>query len=818
MTDRPLPHDDDHTLLAPEPEGKGSGWRGRAKKIGLVLGGLLLALFAWLWFAPCGLGGCAPVSELERFEAEGSQLLDVHDRPFGTLATVDRRVLALDSFPKYLPQAFVAVEDRRFYEHSGVDWKRMGGALKSLFGPGRAEGGSTITMQLARNLFPDKLNYRERSPRRKLMEIRVARQIERAFEKNKILELYLNHIYLGEGAYGVDAAAREYFGKRASQLTLSESALLGGLPKAPSQINPREDRDAARKRRNLVLGEMVKAGFIDEQTAEAARREPVRLARGSKRGTRERAAYFRSAVRRELEEQVGDLFYTAGLKVYTTYDPTAQAAAEEELFRQMDAVEAGTFGRYRHPTYPEAKGETDDGRTPYLQGVVILLDARTGGVRALVGGRDYEDSKFNRATQAVRQPGSAFKPFVYLTALEQGRDPTYRVEDAPLRLTLGGRAWEPRNYTGEFDGPITLRDALTRSKNVVTVRLAQEVGMDEVVERAREMGISTEISPLPSTALGASEVRPIELAQAYTPFANLGERVRPHYIRRIEGRDGRVLWEAPEERERVVDPAAAFVLTSMLRDVVDRGTGTPARAGGYRGPAAGKTGTTNAATDVWFVGYTPEMVGVVWMGLDRPQTIVRGASGGTIAAPVWGRVMRRVYAGRPAPRPWSPPGGVVSAQVDRLTGLAVDAECPARGPVYTEYFVNGVPPREACYPDTLLPRMAGGDTLWRDEEWAMNGDTLAGAEVAPGVYWPELAERRERGDTARQEPLPPPAADTASRPAVTPPARRPPREARRDTARAPEPPRPAPQEERREPPKVLGQPAAPPPPDSSATR
>jgi penicillin-binding protein 1A len=811
MTDRHPPHDD-HTLLV--PEGKGSAWRGRAKKTGLVLGGLLLALFGWLWFAPCGLGGCAPVSELGRFEAEGSQLLDVHDRPFGTLATVNRRVVSLDSLPEYLPQAFLAVEDRRFYDHSGVDWKRMGGALKSVFGPGRAEGGSTITMQLARNLFPDRLPYQERSVRRKLMEIRVARQIERAFEKDKILELYVNHIYLGEGAYGVDAAARAYFGKPASELTLAEAALLGGLPKAPSRINPREDREAALERRNLVLREMAEAGYVDPQKAEAAIEEPIRLAKRSKGGGRERAAYFTSAVRRELEEKVGDIFYTAGLKVYTTYDPRAQAAAEEELSRQLDAVEAGTFGRYRHPTYPEAKGETEDGTTPYLQGVVILMDAQKGGVRALVGGRDYEDSKFNRATQALRQPGSAFKPFVYLTALERGRDPTYRLEDAPLRLTLAGQVWEPRNYTGQYDGPITLRDALTRSKNVVTVRLAQEVGMDEVIERARELGIESEISPLPSTALGASEVRPIELAEAYAPFANLGDRVRAHFIRRIESRDGRVLWEAPEEREEVVSPAAAFVLTSMLQDVVDRGTGTPVRAAGFRGPAAGKTGTTNAATDIWFVGYTPEMVGVVWMGLDRPQTIVRGASGGTIAAPVWGRIMRRVHAGRPQPRGWSPPPGVVSAQVDRLTGLAVDASCPARGPVYTEYFLNDFPPQEVCYPDAQLPTMAG-DTLWRDEEWAAEGDTLGMGEVAPGVYWPELAERREQ-ERAGAPPLP---VDTVP---TGPPARRPPpatpRETPREAPPAPEPSRPAPRaERRREPPELLGRPVTP-PPDTSRTR
>ncbi|HEX7241393.1 MAG TPA: PBP1A family penicillin-binding protein, partial [Longimicrobiaceae bacterium] len=672
----PAVPESDRTLAFGE-EPRRPGGRGRTvRRVLLALGGLLLVAFAWLWFAPCGFGGCAPVSDLERFQAEGSELLDINGKPFGTLASVNRRVVPLDSLPEYVPRAFLAVEDRRFFEHGGVDWKRFGGAMISnVKAGGVAEGGSTITMQLARNLFPEALPYRERSIRRKLMEVRVARQIERAFPKEKILELYLNHIYLGEGAYGIDAAAREYFGKPASKLTLTETAVLGGLPKAPSQINPREDRQAARERRDLVLREMAKAGYVPQAQADDAISRPIRLARNAGTGRSERGAYFKARIRRELSERVGERQYASGLRVFTTYDPRAQAAAEEELTRQLDAVEAGAFGAYRHPGYPENKGETEDGNTTYLQGVVIVMDARTGEVRALVGGRDYDDSKFDRAVQAVRQPGSAFKPFVYLTALEQGRAPTDRLEDAPLRLTLaGGQVWEPKNYTGRYDGPLTLREALTRSKNTVTVRLAQEVGMGSVIRNAQQLGISSQISPLPSTALGASEVRPMELAGSYAAFANGGSLVEPHFIRRVETRDGDVLWEAEEGgREEVVDPAAAFVLTSMLQDVVNRGTGTPARAAGYRGPAAGKTGTTNGATDIWFVGYTPELVGLVWMGLDKPQTIVSAASGGTIAAPVWGRIMRRIYAGRPTPANWSPPGGVATAQVDRVTGLAVDA-------------------------------------------------------------------------------------------------------------------------------------------------
>ena len=723
---------------------------------------LLLTGFAWLWFAPCGLGGCAPVSELERFQAEGSELLDANGRPFGTLATVNRRVVPLDSLPPYLPQAFLAVEDRRFYQHGGVDWQRFLGALFTNVKAGSVEeGGSTITMQLARNLFPEHLPYRERSIRRKAMEVRVARQIERALSKEKILELYLNHIYLGEGAYGVEAASRVYFGKSAAELSVAEAAVLGGLPVSPSRINPREDREASRRRRDLVLREMAKAGFITRAQADEAIATPIRLARGRDDGS-PKGSYFVERVRKELEERLGDRFYTEGLKVYTTFDPAAQAAVEEEVARQADAIEAGAFGAYRHPTYPEAKGETEDGATPYLQAMAVVMEAGTGEIRALVGGRDFDDSKYDRVFQASRQPGSAFKPFVYLAALESGRPPTQVYEDAPVRITLaGGRTWEPRNYTGRFDGPMTMREALTRSKNAVTVRVAEDVGMSQVVQAARALGVTSPVSTNPSTSLGSAEVRPVELVRAYAAFANGGTRVEPHVIRRVEDRHGEVVFEAETSGGEMLSPEVAFVLTSLLRDVVDRGTGTPVRAAGFRGPAAGKTGTTNAATDVWFVGYTPDLVGAVWFGLDRPETIVRGASGGTIAAPVWGRIMSRIYQRRRMPLEWGVPRGVVTEVVDRRTGVPVDAGCPTTGETYTEYFVHVRPARPFCTPQDTLPYYYAGvyrDSAWYDEEAWGEGyepDTVGLSDLERrGITWPELEEQRRREGTTLP-PLPP---------------------------------------------------------------
>jgi penicillin-binding protein 1A len=788
---------------------------------------LFVVGFGWLWFAPCGMGGCAPVSELEQYQAEGSELLDADGKPFGTLSSANRRVVPIDSVPEYLPQAFVAIEDRRFYDHGGVDWKRFGGALfANVKRGGVSEGGSTITMQLARNLFPKALPYTERSIRRKVMEIRVARQIERAFDKKKILELYINHIYMGEGAYGVEAASRTYFGKPAAQLTLAEAATIGGLGQLPSRRNPREDRDAARTRRNTVLRAMASAGYITAADAEAAIKEPVRVSRPGK-DTRQRGSYYVERVRRELEDRVGERFYTAGLRVFTAYDPVAQAAAESEVARQATAIESGAFGSFNHPKYTRGKESTDASGTPYLQGAAVVMDARNGEVRALVGGRDYEDSNYDRIFQALRQPGSAFKPFVYLAAIGFGVPATQKFDDAPLQVRMSrGSTWSPRNYTGTFDGPITVRDALTRSKNVVTVKLAQEVGMGRVADQARSLGISTPVPENPAVALGSAEVRPIELVGAYAAFANMGERVVPHLVRRVETTDGDVLWEAEEEREQVLEAADAFVLTSMLRDVVDRGTGTPVRAAGFRGVAAGKTGTTNAATDVWFVGYTPDLVAAVWFGFDKPQTIVRGASGGTLAAPVWGRIMQRDNARRRAPLEWAPPRGVVTETVDRATGLAVMEGCPARGPTYTEYFVNSRPAAEPC-------NLAGGvypplaiDTAWRDEEWGSTDIQLAPVEgydpdtvgmtdlERRGVNWPELEAQRRAGERPRTpeagrvetypDPVPPATPRTRRTPTrteETPPAERRPRVL---GEKAPTPPAPEPTP-----------PPAPAPPDTS---
>jgi penicillin-binding protein 1A len=774
------------------------------------------AAFAWIWFAPCWLGGCAPLDDLAEYQAEGSELLDVKGQPFATLATVNRRIVSIDSLPPQLPQAFIAIEDRRFYDHGGVDFRRLVGAMISnVRAGGVEEGGSTITQQLARNLFPEWLPYTERSVRRKIMEARVARQIERQFSKDKILELYLNHIYLGNGAYGIEAASRAYFGKSASDVDLAEAATLAGLPAAPSQLDPTRNPESARERRDLVLERMESAGFISAADGDAASAEPIVLADGDGEADEgPSSSYFVEQVRREMEEIIGAKFYSAGLSIHTTLDLAAQSAAESEMARQLDAIESGRFGTYRHPTYA-SRSDSATGDTEYLQGAIVLLEAGTGEVRALVGGRDFQDSKFNRATQALRQAGSAFKPFVFLEALDRYGSPAQMVEDSPVRIQLtGSRVWEPRNYTGTYDGPILLRDALARSKNSVTVKLAQEVGMESIARTAEDLGITTEIPRVPSAALGAADVRPIELVQAYAAFANGGRLVEPHFIRRIVDRHGRTVWESSPRSAQVLDPAKAFILTSMLQDVVNRGTGTAVRAVGFQGPAAGKTGTTNDAADVWFIGYTPDYVAGVWIGLDRRQTIVRGASGGTLAAPVWGRMMRQVYSGLEAPAPWQPPSGVTTAEVLRASGEVENPECPIGGATYTEYFLFSAPAPRYCA--SAYSTYSMSDTLWGDEEWTYDLPPLDTTyrDPAEGVEWPELEELRRRiraGDSLSESA--PPTTGTSTAGGV--PTLGDPVAGVEDTGEGeaapsrteePEEPEEAAEPDEREPPRVLGEP------------
>jgi penicillin-binding protein 1A len=674
----------------------------------IVVAALLVATIV-LW-ERCGIDGCPDVGRLTAYQPGGaSVLLDRNGRTFGDLRPVDRVIVRLNTLPPYVGAAFVAVEDKRFLVHGGVDWRRVvGSAFANIKSGGYAQGFSTITMQLARNVWQDRLPQQERTLRRKLMEVRVAREIEERYTKKEILELYLNHIYFGGGAYGVDAAAVSYFRKRAKDLSIGEAALLAALPKAPTQYDPRHYPQRALARRNLVLGLMAEQGYIRGEDADHARQEtmyvaaePALLRRAPTVG-----ANFIELVRRELEARLGDQLYRAPLRILTTLDVNAQIAAEQELERQLRWIENGALGQFNGARY-RGVGQAPEG-TDYLQGAVVVLDAFSGDVLALVGGRDFADSRFDRATQARRQVGSAFKPFVYATALGQGIPPTQPILDEPIRVMSNGAPWEPRNYDGQFHGMMSLHDALIHSQNVPTIRLAEAVGLDEIAALARRDGITAQIQNTPMMALGITEVSPLDLASAYTAFASLGRRAVPRTVLSVEDNSGQTLYASDAKHEDVLEPGVAFVLTSILRDAVERGTATEVRNVGYAGLAAGKTGTTNDVADAWFVGYTPTTVGAVWIGFDKRRPIASQATGGHAAAPVWGRMMRRIDATRLHARRWPQPEGVVHHLVDPATGLVLQEGCTLPdGDPEGVWFMTRAVPIEVC-PEQALGGGLGG--------------------------------------------------------------------------------------------------------------
>jgi penicillin-binding protein 1A len=701
----------------------------------------VVVALALLTVASCGAGGVAaawtracagtcPTAQQvgDYYPAQASLVLDAKGGVLGSFYRERRTLVPLRSLPRYVPMAFVAIEDQRFFQHEGVDPLRIVGAIRDNVIEGfGASGGSTITMQLARNLFPQQLPAGEKTLRRKIAEVKLALDIERSYGKDRILEMYLNTIYLGAGAYGVEAASRTYFNKPASRLTYVEAATLAALPKGPSYYNPRRNPQAAEGRRNLVLDAMARNRVITQAQAEAGKRQPLAL---SPPTGAFRAPYFVERVRQEMEDLFGELAYTGGLRIYTALDPDLQAEAEAGLEEQLRRVEKGVYGPFRHVTYDTFTARLHSGEavrhTPYLQGLVVVLDPATGAIKAMVGGRDFKQSQFNRATQALRQPGSAFKPFVYAAALEKGRSPEYGISDDPFTLSMSdGTVWAPRNYEGHGGGWTTLRSALRNSRNLATIRLGREVGIEAVRSVAKRAGLDTRIPGYPSVYIGSAGVYPIDLISAYAAFGNGGNRVEPQYVVRVEDHQGKLLWQVPRYPVPGLDPAVSWILTDMLREVVDRGTGYAARdpeVGGlsYDLPAAGKTGTTNDNTDVWFVGYTPNLVAGVWVGFDNPQTIMPGATGGTLAVPVWARVMRKAYAGQAFPQAWKRPPGVVSRRM--RNGQAVTDDCPW-GSDYTDYFAARFAPAPTCDEPVKLP---SEDMLVDPTPW------LPGRPVFPG--------------------------------------------------------------------------------------
>ena len=552
----------------------------------------------------------------------------------------ERRIIKLYDLPSLLVKALLAAEDHRFFEHHGIDlWRIVGAFLANWREGDLVQGGSTLTQQLIKNFFLSP----ERTLGRKLLEICMALIVEHHYSKLEILENYLNEIYLGQrgprGIFGVWEAARVYFGKEPRDLTLSEMALLAGIIKAPNRYNPSSHLDRALQRRNYVLRRMreLYPSEIPEEDYQAARNAEIVL-RQATHGRNNRAPYFVDAVRKELEDEYpSEVLTTAGLHIFTSLDMRLQHIAQE-------AVRNGLAKLEEHYAHLRRKNPQE-----CLQACLIALQPQTGRIRAMVGGRDYGLSQFNRVTQALRQPGSIFKPVVYLAALtskgEQRYHPDTLIEDAPFLWEFGNQEWSPKNYTRRYRGQVSLRSALALSLNAATARLARGIGLDPIRETAWTIGFRSPLPLYPSLSLGAAEVSPFEVAVAFGTLANNGIQVAPRAITSIVNRDSEIVAHESLALTPAISPQDAYTITSMMETVLDWGTAWRTRQLGFTRPAAGKTGTTNDFGDAWFMGYTPDLLAVVWVGFDRRQAL--GLAGGQAALPIWTEFMKRALEGQP---------------------------------------------------------------------------------------------------------------------------------------------------------------------------
>jgi len=680
------------------------------------------------WAVYSVLSGLPSRDELGRLGemAQATVLYDAADRPAFSIFEEQRREVPLDQISPHLVSAIVAVEDQRFFDHHGVDLIRIIGAgLANLREGRRAQGGSTLTQQLARQSF---LTL-EKTYTRKMQEALVAARIEREHTKEEILELYLNKMYFGAGLYGAEAASLGYFGKPARDLTVEEAALIAGLVKSPSTLAPTVNPDRAIVRRNVVLSAMLATGAIDEPTYEQARGAEVHL-RDALRKDGPIGQYFKELVRVELVERFGrERVYEGGLKVYTTIDLEAQKAADAAVAGALKDLEA------RRAAALKARRRTPAGAAPPLQAALVAIDPANGHVRALVGGRSFAESHFNRATQAKRQPGSAFKPFVYAAALEAGYTPASLITglDEPIDLPSG--AWVPEDgHSTERE--LTMRAALRSSSNRAAVRMIETIGIPSAVSYAQKLGIGS-LPEVPSLALGSGEVTLMDLTGAYGAFANAGVLHHPVLVRRVEDASGQVLYSSEPNAEQAVSPQTAFLMATMLADVINSGTAWKARQLGFRLPAGGKTGTTNDYHDAWFVGFTPSLVSGVWVGYDTPQPILPGSAyAGDVAVPMWASFMKAATDGaKPA---WiETPKDIVAVSVCRLSGRRPAGGCDSvhvtledgstreQSMVMTEYFVRGTEPTDTCH------LHVGRSLFARMGDW-FRGQPAGAARHAPG--------------------------------------------------------------------------------------
>jgi len=652
----------------------------RLKFLAIVAGAVVLCLglvCAWAWWDLVhDLPGRDALNHIGE-TAQSTLVYDGTDRAVSTIFNQQRIDVPLESVSTRFVDALISVEDQRFYQHGAIDPRRIvSAALADVARRRAAQGASTLTQQLARASFLTP----HRTLRRKLQEVILASRLERQYSKHDILELYVNRVYFGNGLWGVEAASLGYFGKHASDLSLPEAALLAGLVKSPSTLAPTNDLQKATHRRNVVLQAMLDARMIDRPTWDRARKTAVTL-HDALSGDGVRGAYYFEEVRRALVDRFDiDRVYSGGLRVYSTIDPAMQAAADEAVRASLAEVEA------RQP--PSKDGAS--GQKEPLQAALIAIDPRTGYVRALVGGRNFAASPFDRAMQAHRQPGSAFKPFVYAAALEAGYTQASVIDhlDEPIATPRGN--WLPDDgHAGEPS--LDLRNALRVSSNRAAIRLLQQVGIPRVVTLASSFGLEGQPA-VPSLALGSGSVTLASLTAAYGAFANGGILRPPTLIRRVDDDTGQVLFTSADQPVQVLSETTAFLISDMLADVIDAGTGWEARRLGFTLPAAGKTGTTNSFNDAWFVGYTPQLVVGVWVGFDAPRTIGRNAFAASVAVPMWTRFMKEATR-HDSPAWLTPPAGVVVAEICPLSGKLATESCEKHR---RQYFATGTIPIEYC--------------------------------------------------------------------------------------------------------------------------
>ena len=587
----------------------------------------------------------------------------------------NRTPVQLASVPEVLIKALIATEDARFYSHRGLDYRGIARALvRNVRGGKILEGGSTLTQQLAKVLFLTP----ERSYLRKLKEMTLALKIEQRYTKQEILTLYLNQIYFGSGAYGIEAAAQTYFGKPARDLNIAECALLAGIPRSPKYYSPFRSQENALARRKHVLDRLVKTTAIASAQAEEAKQAPLPTQPTIQHKGLAPAPYFVEYIRQKVEERFGSsILYSGGLNIYTSINSILQGYAEQSLLAGLARLEA-KFDRKQKGNQP-------------LQAAIIAIEPSTGHIQAMVGGRDFNKSQFNRAWQALRQPGSAFKPIVYAAAIDRGYSAADLLSDTPMSIRIDSKkTWTPENFTRTYQGDVTLRKALAQSLNVPTVRMLSKIGIDETIRFARTLGIRSPLRPVLPLALGSSDVTLLELTAAYAVFANNGVRREPVAILLITDSSGRVLYANDSMPVQVLKPETAYLVTNLLKGVIDLGTGWKARELGR--PVAGKTGTTNDYHDAWFIGYTPVLTAGVWVGFDNQRSLGSKATGSRAALPIWLEFMKYAHQGQ-EPVDFSAPDSIIYRNIDLRTGLLSTEQCRSS---FREAFLPGTEPRKYC--------------------------------------------------------------------------------------------------------------------------